>query len=169
MYGEWMHSKHTVYYDRLPHYFLEFDLIDSKEGIFLSTEARQEILAGSPVASVPVLYAGIAPKHLKDLLVMNKPSLAKSPTWLQSLKNVAERQGLDADRVVRETEGSSLAEGLYIKVESARETTERYKWVRSDFLQTIADNDAHWLSRPIVPNQLAEGVDIFSEGVASWN
>ena len=25
MYGEWLYAKHTVYYDALPHYFLEFD------------------------------------------------------------------------------------------------------------------------------------------------
>src|SRR5690349_12704120 len=24
MYGEWVYAKHTVYYDALPHYFLEF-------------------------------------------------------------------------------------------------------------------------------------------------
>ena len=26
MYGEWMYAKHSVYYDALPHYFLEFDI-----------------------------------------------------------------------------------------------------------------------------------------------
>src|SRR5690349_11878037 len=24
-YGEWLYSKHTVFYDRLPHYWMEFD------------------------------------------------------------------------------------------------------------------------------------------------
>ena len=28
MYGEWMRSKHTVFYDRLAHYFYEFDIYD---------------------------------------------------------------------------------------------------------------------------------------------
>lgn len=28
VYGEWCFAKHTVFYDRLPHYFLEFDVLD---------------------------------------------------------------------------------------------------------------------------------------------
>lgn len=168
MYAEWMHAKHTVFYDRLPHHFLEFDLFDVQEGYFLSTAARRDVLADSPVVSVPVLYEGIAPRRLNDLLGMIRPSLAKSPAWRDSLRETALRQGLDPERVARETEGSDLSEGLYIKVESGRETTGRLKWVRSDFLQTILENDSHWLTRPAVPNQLMPGVDIFASSTAAW-
>ena len=28
MYGEWMYAKHTVFYDALPDYFMEFDIYD---------------------------------------------------------------------------------------------------------------------------------------------
>lgn len=28
MYGEWMYAKHTIYYDLLPHYYMEFDVLD---------------------------------------------------------------------------------------------------------------------------------------------
>lgn len=45
MYGEWMYAKHTVYYDALPHYFLEFDVLDREtdpsnlmEGLYLKIE-----------------------------------------------------------------------------------------------------------------------------------
>ena len=168
MYGEWMQAKHTVFYDRLPHYFLEFDLFDVEEGIFLSTTARHEILAESPIVSVPVLFEGIAPRRLQDLLSMLRPSLAKSATWRESLKETALRQGLDPARIERETDASDLSEGLYVKVEDGRQTVDRMKWVRSDFLQTIADNDSHWLSRPVVPNQLAPGVDLFAAEASCW-
>lgn len=168
MYGEWMHAKHTVFYDRLPHYFLEFDLYDTQKNLFLSTAARQDILEGSPVVSCPVLYAGIAPRRLEDLLALIRPSLAKSASWQKSLVETARRLDLDPERIIKETGSSDLSEGLYIKVESGRETIGRLKWVRSDFLQTILENDSHWLSRPIVPNQLASGVDIFSEVTARW-
>ncbi|AXE35186.1 RNA ligase family protein [Chromobacterium phragmitis] len=172
MYGEWMHAKHTVFYDRLPHLFLEFDLYDAETGRFLSTPARRRVLAQqarSPVVSVPVLYAGPAPRRLSDLLALIRPSLAKSPAWRDALRQAARRQGLDAERALAETEASDLAEGLYIKVEEGEETVERYKWVRADFLQTMADNDSHWLSRPIVPNQLATGIDLFAEReAADW-
>ena len=37
MYGEWMYAKHTVFYDALPHYFLEFDIWDRETEGFLDT------------------------------------------------------------------------------------------------------------------------------------
>src|SRR4051812_10400132 len=36
LFGEWLYAKHTVFYDRLPHYFLEFDVLDTQTGEFLS-------------------------------------------------------------------------------------------------------------------------------------
>ena len=32
LYGEWLYAKHTIFYDQLPHYFLEFDVLDSDPG-----------------------------------------------------------------------------------------------------------------------------------------
>jgi len=58
MYGEWLYARHTIYYDELPHYFLEFDLLDRENGQFLSTARRRKILSGGPVVSVPVLAEG---------------------------------------------------------------------------------------------------------------
>src|SRR5690242_9310920 len=36
LYGEWLYAKHTIFYDVLSHYFLEFDVLDTQEGVFLS-------------------------------------------------------------------------------------------------------------------------------------
>jgi hypothetical protein len=58
LYGEWLFARHSIFYDQLPHYFLEFDLLDRETGIFFSTERRRELLEGSPVVSVPVLATG---------------------------------------------------------------------------------------------------------------
>ena len=58
MYGEWMYAKHTVFYDKLPHYFMEFDILDRKTGKFLDTVSRREMTELLPVASVPVLGEG---------------------------------------------------------------------------------------------------------------
>jgi len=55
MYGEWMYAKHTVFYDRLPHTFLEFDVYDRKARVFLSTKARRALLTGLPIMPVPVV------------------------------------------------------------------------------------------------------------------
>ena len=58
MYGEWLFAKHTVFYDALPHYFMEFDVLDQEAGLFLSTGRRRDLLAGLPVMPVPVLKDG---------------------------------------------------------------------------------------------------------------
>lgn len=38
LFGEWLYAKHTVFYDALPHYFLEYDLLDLETQVFLSSE-----------------------------------------------------------------------------------------------------------------------------------
>lgn len=59
MYGEWLYAKHTVYYDELTHYFMEFDLFDREKNAFLSTKKRRELLSGYPfIVSVLVLFEG---------------------------------------------------------------------------------------------------------------
>jgi ATP-dependent RNA circularization protein (DNA/RNA ligase family) len=63
LYGEWMYAKHTVFYDRLPHYFLEYDLLDRSINKFLSTAARRKLLTGLALASVPVLLEGKLKSH----------------------------------------------------------------------------------------------------------
>src|SRR5258708_10010310 len=60
IYGEWLYARHTIAYDQLPHYFLEFDILDRESGEFLSTPRRVGLLAGGPVVSAPVLGSGPA-------------------------------------------------------------------------------------------------------------
>lgn len=163
MYGEWMASKHTVFYDRLPHLFMEFDIYDKKEDCFLSTAKRRELIGDAPIVSVPVLYEGIAPVHQKDMIKLIGPSSAKSVQWQENLREAARRAGVDPERAVKETEASDLMEGVYIKIETPGQTIGRLKWVRSGFLQTLMDSDSHWQSRPIIENMLAPGIDIFSQ------
>jgi len=154
LYGEWLFAKHTVYYDALPHHFLEFDVFDRENGTFLSTERRRALLAGSPVTSVPVLATG--PFRRQDALVaLLGPSRFKSVDWRARLVETARARELDVDRVMRETDASDEMEGLYIKVEEDGRVVERFKWVRKSFLTTVVVSGTHWLARPIVPNGLA--------------
>lgn len=160
LYGEWLYAKHTVFYDRLPHYFLEFDVLDTETGAFLSTEERRTLLHGLPVTSVPVLQTG-AFRSLAAVIALLATSLYKSPTWRESLNAVAQTRGFRPEQVWQETDSSDLMEGLYIKVEEGRQVVERYKFIRASFLTTVLDSGSHWLRRPILPNQLGQGVDIF--------
>lgn len=162
MYGEWLHKKHSVFYDFLPAYFAEFDVWDRSTECFLSTPARRELLAGLPVLAVPVLYEGIAPKSLKELVAQLKPSLAKTKPWRACFEQVVRREGFDVAKAWSQVDKNDLSEGLYIKVEDDGRTVGRYKWVRADFVQTILDTNVHHSEQPFIPNQLAPGVDIFA-------
>lgn len=130
MYGEWLYARHTIFYDELPHYFLEFDMFDRERSEFLSTERRQALLGGSPVISVPIL--GMGP--VTDLESLLGPSTCSAVEKM---------------------------EGLYLKHEKEGCVVGRYKYVRASFLQAVADSGEHWSDRPIEPNRLREGVDLF--------
>jgi hypothetical protein len=161
LYGEWLYAKHTVFYDALPHYLMEFDILDTATGDFLSTDRRHDMLAGGPVVSVPVVHtaAVTTPKALNALV---RPSLYKTPQWRERLRAAAEKVGSDPEQVEkRETDGSDNSEGLYIKWEEDGVVRGRYKWVRRDFLNAILDSGTHWRERPIVANRLRDGVDLF--------
>ena len=154
LYGEWLYAKHTVYYDRLPHYFLEFDVLDRETGDFLSTHRRRALLRELPVASAPVLAEGTleGPEALMSLL---GPSRFISPGKTEALRAASVKLGLDPDRQCRETDASDAMEGLYIKVEENGRVVERLKYVRATFTQTVEAAQSHWMDRPIVPNGLA--------------
>lgn len=161
LYGEWLYAKHTVFYDLLPHYFLEFDVLDREAGRFLSTAARKALLEGLAVTSVPVVLETTGPSR-KTLEALVQPSRFKSPAWRTALADAARESGVDPDQTARETDPHDLSEGLYLKLESGRFVDGRLKWVRHSFLNSIASSGSHWADRPIVPNRLAPGADLFS-------
>lgn len=161
LYGEWAYAKHSIFYDKLPHYFHEFDVFDRQSGQFLSTERRAELLKGLPVLSVPVLYEGPMPEDPALLWKLVVPSLAKSPDWRKNFEAAVEREGLSLDLAWKQTDKSDKSEGLYVKVEEDDQVKERFKLVRHDFVQTILDSGSHHSRRPILPNALVEGVELY--------
>jgi len=132
MYGEWVYAEHNIHYDKLPHYFFEFDIWDIESDCFLNTNRRCELLDNSGVLSVPVIFEGeITKKEELDNLIT------------QSLYST-----------------SLLAEGLYLKAENERDTIGRAKYVRTEFIQEIEDSE-HWQNRTVIQNGLAEGISIW--------
>jgi hypothetical protein len=161
MYGEWLYAKHTVFYTDLPHYFMEFDILDKTSGEFLSTARRGELLAQVPfVVSVKVLHEG-AIHTFHELIALLGHSYFISDDHLERLRTLCQQKGLDAAQVLRETAPETLMEGLYIKVEEEGVVKERYKYVRPGFLQAIISSESHWMDRPLVPNCLKAGVTLF--------
>ena len=158
MYGEWMYAKHAVYYDALPHYFMEFDIFDRETGIFLDTPSRRKLTSRLPICSVPVLAEGEFAKK-EDVLKYLGDSNFKTAQGMEKLRETAEKNGLDAERIIRETDPTMTMEGLYIKIEENGQVAERVKFVRSSFLQCIDMSDSRWQDRPIVPNGLCRDLE----------
>jgi hypothetical protein len=144
MYGEWLFAQHTVGYDALPSYFLEFDVLDTETDAFLSTVRRQELLHGGPVKapilSVPMLYQGPVTS------VAHIQQLAHQPSAFFSAEKIAELRRKSLDQ--------SWMEGVYLKAEDANQVLLRFKYVRHSFDSEEA------LSNPkehIIQNQLRPG------------
>ena len=158
MYGEWVYAKHTMFYDRLPHYFLEFDVLDRHTDRFLDTPSRRKLLTSLLVESVPVLKSS-AFATLTELIALIERSRFIGQNHLAAMVRYCEDEGLNVEIAYRETDPSTTAEGLYIKHEEDGHVVGRYKYVRSEFLQTVLSSETHWLERPIIPNRLARKLD----------
>jgi hypothetical protein len=161
MYGEWLYAKHTVFYTDLPHYFMEFDIFDKTDGTFLSTTRRRAFLSTLPfVSSVKVLHEG-AVNNLQTLKNYIGPSCFIKQDQKQLLAELCAERGLNYLQTSKETDTSGLMEGLYIKAEEAGVVKERYKYVRGGFLQAVFASESHWMDRPILPNCLEAGRELF--------
>jgi len=158
MYGEWLYAKHTIYYDALPHYFMEFDILDRQTDCFLDTPSRRTMTARMPVCSAAVLAEG-AFHRMEDVLQYLGDSNYITADHIGHLRAAALREGLDPDRICRETDPRPAMEGLYIKVEEGGAVVDRMKFVRATFLQVVEESGSHWLERPIVPNGLTRPID----------
>lgn len=158
MYGEWMYAKHSIFYDALPHYFMEFDIFDREKEIFLDTPSRKKITAQMPVSSVPVLTTGKL-RTKEELLSYLGQSNYIREGHMERLRGEAEKMGLDAELVLRQTDAGTQMEGLYIKVEEEGRVASRVKYVRATFLQKVEESGTHWIDRPIVPNLLTGDIE----------
>jgi hypothetical protein len=161
VYGEWLYAKHTMFYDSLPHYFLEFDVLDLETSRYLGTTARRDLLRDLAIVSVPVLYSG-AMETREQMASLLCRSHFRSERWRDHFVKQVCSLELDLERAYRETDPSDLMEGLYIKIEEDGAVVDRFKFVRGSFLTVVENSNTHWLQRPIIPNRLSAGVDIWS-------
>jgi ATP-dependent RNA circularization protein (DNA/RNA ligase family) len=68
IFGEWCYAKHSVFYDRLPDWFLGFDIYDIEGGFFWASCKRNDALASLNIATVPHIAKGYF--SVDDLLKM---------------------------------------------------------------------------------------------------
>jgi ATP-dependent RNA circularization protein (DNA/RNA ligase family) len=129
MYGEWMEYLHTINYNKLPSYFLEYDIYSRKESIFLSTKKRQEIL--KPYKEIQSVYI-----HAK-----------LNPFDFEEFKNIININKLS------QYGDNLLHEGFYIKVEDEDKVLERFKWIEHKFFNDLVSSN-HWREKSLKKNSL---------------
>jgi protein-tyrosine phosphatase/predicted kinase len=124
LFGEWMYMKHSMSYDKLPNYFVVFDLYDKKIGKFYTRTQITKILSNTNIPLVPLIYHG---------KIKNKNQIL---TLLKSRSQYCDQQ----------------IEGLYFKISDNDDKyiINRSKVVRSDF---IIDNSKFWTHNS-KPNKL---------------
>jgi hypothetical protein len=107
VYGEWLYYRHTIYYDRLPSYFVAYDIYDHENGYFMASQLSR--------------------KHLQDA------GFNVTPLLQLSLRNFAD---LD-QHLVRSPFSDENREGLVVKVCDDVRQLARFKMVRGDYRQGL--------------------------------
>lgn len=159
MFGEWMYLKHHIFYDRLPHWFLESDIYDQQDQVWLSTKRRTKLIeqySAIGIRQVPVLKE-MQPTKLKQLTELIKRSQYQSEHWPAMMWKFCEVEGIELDKVMHHTDKSGLMEGLYIKHEDDKQVLGRYKYVRYEFVNEIVNEGVHWKMQKPVENLLING------------
>jgi hypothetical protein len=142
LFGEWMYAKHSIHYQKLTHYFFEFDIYDKQNAQFLTLDARLDLLSGTTIQTVPVIHRG--PIGRGEL-----ESLIGASAFGSRFENPISGQT------------DARMEGVYLRTENELSVSSRAKIVRPEFVEKIKQS-THWQRSVMIPNLLADGVDIWS-------
>jgi len=110
LFGEWCYAQHSVHYNRLPDWFLGYDIFHKNELKFLSSQRRDETFHNAGIFGVPMIKKGyFSIEELTSLL---------SNSYL----------------------GNELAEGIYLRFDGGDWLGKRAKLVRPEFIQSIEEH-----------------------------
>lgn len=112
LFGEWCTAKHSLDYNRLPDWFLVFDVYDRQQQRFFSSERRDQLASLLGLSCVPAMFEGkTSLQELKQLLAASQSRYRNGPP-----------------------------EGLIIRQQSGQWCDQRAKLVRADFIQAIDEH-----------------------------
>ncbi|KAG5653901.1 hypothetical protein H0H81_009493 [Sphagnurus paluster] len=106
LFGEWVFATHSIPYTHLPDRFIAFDLFDRSMNRWADRERLAQILSGTTISLVPLMYEGVMPTHAELTAMVELPS----KFW------------------------DGKVEGIYVKVERNGCVVARGKVVRGDFI-----------------------------------
>ncbi len=122
VFGEWLYALHGIRYDKLPDLFVAYDLFDWFALKFIATDKARELLTSAGFSVPPLLHTGKVESYEQLENLCNEPS-AYSTT--------------------------DKREGVYVKITDGKYIVDRYKMVRSDFVQ-----GCNWDLRTITKNKV---------------
>lgn len=118
LFGEWCYAQHSIFYDRLPDWFLAFDIYDREAGRFLATARRDRLLDEMHISKVPGIARGrFTYPELQKVLLHSK--LTDQP-----------------------------AEGIYLRIDHGDWLEQRAKLVRPAFIQAVEQHWSRSAIRP---------------------
>lgn len=107
LFGEWCYAKHSIGYDRLPDWFLGFDVYDRQAQKFFASNKRNALLEKAGIAQVPELASGrFTYGDIKNMLTRSKFA-------------------------------SQAAEGVYLRADMGEWLVWRAKFLRPAFVQSL--------------------------------
>lgn len=102
LFGEWCAAKHSLDYDRLPDWFLLFDVYERSEGRFWNTQRRNELAAEAGLATVPRVFEGRTTlPQLKDMLSRLPSHYRNGPMEGVVVRRESDDAGLARAKLVR--------------------------------------------------------------------
>lgn len=118
LFGEWCYAQHSIFYDRLPDWFLAFDIYDREAGRFLATAHRDRLLGEMHISKVPgIAHGRFTYPEIQELLSQSK--LTNQP-----------------------------AEGIYLRIDHGDWLEQRAKLVRPAFIQAVEQHWSRTAIRP---------------------
>lgn len=150
LFGEWLEFKHTVFYNQLDSLFLEYDIFDHTKNTFLSTNQRYKLIDNQlPSVKVVQQSSSLNLPVIEQLLLTNQYSHFNNSQWIKDYQQILTQYPESLNDTIK----NGGIEGFYIKIENEYETLQRYKWIRKEFFDIVAQNQ-HWKNKPIIKNQL---------------
>lgn len=107
LFGEWCYAKHSLYYSKLPDWFIGFDVYDIAAHKFLDVSLRNQLLQRAGISIVPKI-------ECRKITMEDIPKLLRQSAY-----------------------GTCPCEGLYFRYDSDGWLEIRAKYVRRTFVQSM--------------------------------
>lgn len=122
-FGEWMVQQHGMVYDKLPEWFVAYDVYDYEKQHFLDQQKANTILEDCGFETINIEFGGNLLAYLASQFGSAK-SYPLVAGMFESMANMPSYFAVDAKR-----------EGIVVKVSDGEWTTDRFKMVRQGFDQ----------------------------------